>query len=201
MSDTPLTPEAPPTVVHGMIAEFNDVDSIMHAAEAVRDAGYKKWDVHTSFPIHGIDEAMGIKPTILPWIVLACGLTGMMSGLVLTLYTMSTYFDVDHLPQALRGYEFFISGKPLAALPAYIPVVFETTILFSAFGAVFGMFGLNLLPQHNNPLFTSERFRRATADKFFVAIESRDRKFDAERSADFLRDLGATAVELIEDEA
>ncbi len=191
-----------PAKLHGIIAEFETVNDIMRAAKKTRDEGFKRWDVHSPFPIHGIDAAIGIRPTILPWIVLACGLTGTMVGLMLVLGTMATDFDVPGLPGAvapIRGYKFLISGKPFNSLPAFIPVIFETTILLSAFGAVFGMLIMNRLPKLANPLLKSVNFRRSTADRFFIEVEARDRRFDKDKTAEFLKGLGAVSVELIED--
>ena len=171
----------------GLMAEFDNVDSVMAAARVIRDRGFSRWDVHSPFPIHGIDEAMGTRRTMLPWIVLVCGLTGLLAGLGLELFTNS--FD----------YKFLISGKPFLSIPAFIPVVFETTVLLSAFGAVFGMLGLNKLPMLYHPLFNSERFRRVTNDRFFVVIDSSDPKFDETRTAELLRTLQPVALERVED--
>jgi hypothetical protein len=183
----------------GVVAEFDTVEAVMAAAKAVRDAGYKYFDVHSPFPIHGIDAAMGIKTTVLPWIVLICGLGGIVMGLTLTIYTMGSYVDIPAMPEPLKGYEYLVSGKPHNSLPAWIPVVFECCILFSAFGAVFGMFLLNRLPLLYHPVFRSGRFRRVTDDRFFVFVESRDEKFDADDTAKLLRDKGALSIEQIED--
>lgn len=191
-----------PGKLHGIIAEFQTVNDIMHAAKKTRDEGFKHWDVHSPFPIHGIDAAMGIRPTILPWIVLICGITGTILGLLLTIGTMAYDFALPGLPGAaapIRGYTFMISGKPFNSLPAYIPVIFETTILLSAFGAVFGMLILNRLPKLANPLFKSNNFRRSTADRFFIEVQARDRRFDKDKTAEFLKGLGAVSIELIED--
>lgn len=200
--------EGPTVVEHeqprlfGIIAEFDDVTEVTVAARACRDAGYRLFDVHSPFPIHGIDEAIGIRPTILPWIVLGCGIGGLIGGLVLCLFTMATDIGLPGpgLTDRLHGYQYMISGKPYASLPAFIPVVFETTILIASFGAVFGMFLLNKLPLLSHPLFTSDRFRRATDDRFFLAIEAKDGKFDPHRTAAFLREHGATTTELIQDD-
>lgn len=192
-----------PRKLHGIIAEFQTVNDIMHAAKKTRDEGFKHWDVHSPFPIHGIDAAMGIRPTILPWVVLICGITGTILGLLLTIGTMATdSIDLPGLPGAaapIRGYTFMISGKPFNSLPAYIPVIFETTILLSAFGAVFGMLVMNRLPKLANPLFKSNNFRRSTADRFFIEVQARDRRFDKDKTAEFLKGLGAVSIELIED--
>jgi len=205
LMDPPTTDPATatPQKLHGIIAEFTTVNGIMKAAKKTRDEGFKYWDVHTPFPVHGIDRAMGIRATILPWIVLICGLTGTIVGMSLAIGTMATdSIDLPGLPGAaapIRGYKFLISGKPFNSFPAFIPVIFETTILLSAFGAVFGMLLLNRLPKLSNPLLKSMNFRRSTADRFFIEVEARDRRFDKDKTAEFLKGLGATSVELIED--
>jgi hypothetical protein len=178
--------EAPPQLT-GLIAEFTTVDEILGGARRVRTAGYKIWDVHSPFPIHGIDAVIGIRPTILPWIVLCGGLSGLGWALLLQWWTNA----ID--------YPFLISGKPLFSLPANIPVIFEGTVLCSALSAVVGMFALNRLPLHYNPIFKSKRFRRVTDDRFFIYIDASDGKFDEKGTSEFLTSLGAAAVERIED--
>ena len=186
-SEYPPGPELTEVELQGLLAEFPDVDSIMGAGRKVRSAGYKVWDVHSPFPIHGIDAIIGIRPTVLPWLVLCGGLTGLSFGLGLQWYCNA--YD----------YQFPISGKPFFSLPANIPVIFECTVLFSALTAVFGMFGLNRLPMLYNPLFKSNRFRRVTNDQFFIWIDSSDAKFNETKTAEVLTSIGATAVERIED--
>ncbi len=181
----------------GILAEFEDINTLMAAAEKVRDAGYKKWEAYTPFPVHGLDTAMGHEPTKLPWIVLAGGLTGMMTGLFLVWWTNATSFE--GLPYVIRGYQFHISGKPYFSLPANIPPIFELTILFSAFCAFFGMLVLNGLPKFYHPVFTKKRFDRATQDRFFIAIESDDPRYDRPSIEKALRDAGATAIEAMEE--
>lgn len=177
--------EAPELV--GVLAEFDNVDKVMRAAEMVRRAGFTRWDVHSPFPIHGIDYVMGIKPTILPWLVLGMGLAGLAGGIALQWYANA------------YAYQFVISGKPFWSLPANIPVAFETTILCAAYTAVFGMIALNRLPQLYNPLFKIPRFKRVTQDRFFVAIDAADPRFDEGRVTEFFNRLGALAVERVED--
>jgi len=184
--------EAPVDVVEerhltGVLAEFDNVDAVMKAARTVRDAGFKRWDVHSPFPMHGIDNAMGIRPTILPWLVLGAGLTGLTVGAALIWYTNG--FE----------YQFYSSGKPVLSVPTWIPIMFELTILFSALTAVFGMIGLNALPMLYNPLFKIERFRRATSDRFFVVIDATDPKFEELQVTQLLQSLDATAIERVED--
>jgi hypothetical protein len=175
-----------PEVV-GVMGEFADVDSVVRAARRVRDAGFTRWDVHSPFPIHGIDAAMGIRPTVLPWLVLGGGAAGLTTGLLLQWYTNA----VD--------YPFLVSGKPFFSLPAFVPVIFELAVLLAALTAVFGMLGLNKLPMLYNPLFKSERFRRVTNDRFFIVIDAADPKFQEPGTSEMLRSMGSIEVEKIED--
>lgn len=180
---------------YGLLAEFENVEQLLAAAKAVRKDGYTRWDVHSPFPVHGMDEAMGMRMTRLPWLVFVMGLIGAFGGLMLVWWTNATSFPVPH---AFRGYPYLSAGKPIFSLPANIPVIFETTVLLAAFGAVFGMLGLNRLPRLFNPLLTSERFRRVTQDRFFISIEAADPRFDRDRTAKLLSNLGAKAVEEVE---
>ena len=183
-------------VLAGVMAEYDNVDAVYAAAEKVRDAGYTRWDVHSPFPIHGIDKAMNIRPTILPWICLGGGLAGLFGGLFLTVWTMATSFDWFG---GLQGYTYLISGKPFASLPQFIPPIFETTILLAAFSAGLGMVALNALPMLYNPLFKSERFRRVTDDRFFVVIDASDPQFDERGTQEMLRETGPLSMELVID--
>lgn len=187
IQDEPAGAEVEAPVLAGYLAEFENVNSVVSAAEAVRDAGYYRWDVHSPFPIHGIDEAIGIRPTFLPWLVLGGGLFGLAAGLWMQWFTNS--YD----------YKLIVSGKPFFSLPAFIPVIFAMVVLCAALTAIFGMLLLNRLPMLYNPLLKSERFRRVTADRFFVVIEASDPQFDETRTAELLRSLGAVAVERFED--
>ena len=182
--------------LYGLLAEFDNPGMLMHAAEQVRDAGYERWDCHTPFPVHGLDGAMGIKMTKLPVIVFFSGLTGAIIGLLLQWFTNATDLMI-YAPMEVTGYPYPISGKPTWSLPANIPVIFEMTILFSAFATVFGMFGLNKLPRLYHPLFNSKAFRGMTTDRFFIAIEADDDKFDLTKTESMLTDIGATYIETV----
>lgn len=185
---------APATAqVYGVLAEFEDVDGLLHAAVGVRDRGFTRWDCFTPFPVHGLNKAMGMRPTVLPYLVLAGGIGGMIGGMMLQLYSMAT--TIDGLPAWIQGYQYLIGGKPFASIPAFIPVSFETTILASAFTTFLGMLLLNGLPRLYHPLFKSARFARATDDRFFIAIECRDPMFDTQKTVELLRTLGAVHVE------
>jgi len=196
--------EAPEPVVAGeslgFLIEFETEETLKTACESVRDAGYSSWDAHTPYPVHGLDEAMGIRPTILPWIVFFGGLTGCMTGLILQAYTngITLPFSLQGTlidPFLPSGYPYITSGKPVFSVPANIPVAFELTILLSAFGAFFGMWGLNQLPRFHHPVFSSERFRRSTQDRYFISIESTDPLFDRDRTLAFAQRLGGSHLE------
>ncbi|GAB4197999.1 MAG: DUF3341 domain-containing protein [Sandaracinaceae bacterium] len=171
------------------LAEFETPKDVFRAAEKVRDAGYRRWDVHTPFPVHGMDRAMGLSDSRLGWIVLACGLTGCSLAFLLIWFTNG----VD--------YPIVIGGKPPFSFPSMVPVMFELTILLSAFGAVLGMLGLNQLPRHHHPVFYSERFERGTDDRFFISVEASDEKFDLEGTRALLESLSPTHLELIQEES
>lgn len=187
--------------LRGLLLELDSPGALITAAEKVRDAGYRKWDTHSPFPVHGIDAAMGVRMTRLPWIVFGLGCCGLVAGLLLQWWTNATGADdFGFVPTFVQGYNYIISGKPEFSLPANIPIIFETTVLLAAFGAVFGMLAMNNLPQHSNALFNSERFKRVTTDRFFVAIDARDPRFDATQTAAFLETLDGVAVERIEED-
>jgi hypothetical protein len=179
--------EAAAVEVVALLAEYETVDAVVSAADAVRKAGFTRWDVHSPFPIHGIDDVMGIRPTILPWLVLGGGLFGLFGALWLQWYCNA--YD----------YPILISGKPFWSLPANIPIIFECTVLIASITATFGMFGLNQLPMLYNPLFKSNRFRRVTDDRFFIVIDASDKRFDQRETTELLMDSGAVAVERVED--
>lgn len=169
----------------GVLAEFETPGDLVRAAEQVRDAGYRRWDAHTPFPIHGLDGAMGIKDTALGWIVFGGGLLGCLTG-VLMQWWMNA---ID--------YPFVISGKPLWSLPANIPIIFELTILFSALSAFFGMLILNQLPMHHHWAFFNPRFERVTSDRYFITIEASDPSFDIVESCALLDSAGSINTETI----
>ncbi|MEM7453048.1 MAG: quinol:electron acceptor oxidoreductase subunit ActD [Planctomycetota bacterium] len=174
----------------GMLAQFDDPHTLVAACDNARQFGYEKMDAYSPFPVHGIDPALGISRTKLPFIVLAIGLGAVAIGLGMQYYTNAA----DWSP-IFPGYAFKISGKPIFSLPANIPVTFEVIVLSSAFATFFGMWGLNKLPMFANPLHRISRFRRATNDKFFLMIESADGKFDEEQIRGQFNSWGATAIE------
>jgi hypothetical protein len=181
-----LMPELPKGPYFGILAEFGTPAELYHACERVRDEGFTRWDAHTPFPVHGLDRAMGLKRSPLPWIVLVMGLMGAALGFLLQYWVHTA------------AYPLVISGKPFNAWPAFIPITFEVAVLFASGGAVFGMLGLNRLPMHHHPLFRSKVFERVTDDAFFISIESWDPRFDSSATRKLLESLGARSVELLE---
>lgn len=169
------------------LAKYENTADILHAAEKVRKAGYTKFDVHTPFPVHGMDAAMGLPDSVVGWIVFGGGLTGV-SCAYLMMWWMG---GVD--------YPLIVGGKPGFTLPSSVPIMFELMVLFSAFGALFGMLALNKLPRHHHPVFESETFREATDDKFFISIEAEDPKFELSETKSMLETTHPTIVELVEE--
>jgi hypothetical protein len=180
-----LRASLPPGELFGALAEFATPAELYHACEGVRDAGYTRWDAHTPFPIHGLERAMGLRASRLPWVVLVTAVLGAAGGMGLQGWVSTI------------AYPLVISGKPFFSWPAFIPITFELGVLGGAFGAVLGMLAFNQLPTLHHPLFASARFERASDDGFFISIESWDPRFDADRTVDLLRRLGAKEVELV----
>ena len=180
----------------GLLAQFDDPDSLVHACDQARQAGYTKTDAYSPFPVHGIDPALGIKRTILPFIVLGIAMGAVVIGLGMQWYTNGGMKNISTAESPVfPGYRFNISGKPIFSLPANIPVTFEVIVLSSAFAAFFGMWFLNKLPMLSNPLHRISRFKRATNDKFFLMIEQNDSKFDRSSTESQLNEWGAVAIE------
>ncbi len=175
--------------VYGLLAEFADPSALLHAAEKTRKAGYRHFDVHSPFPIHGMDKAMGLGNSLVGFFTLGGGITGFALAYWLQWWTGAVAYPLN------------ISGKPFFAIEPSIPVIFELTVLFSAFGAVAGMFALNGLPRPHNPLFYSRNFARATDDAFFLHIAASDKRFDLEETRRFLTDVGGRNIELLTEES
>lgn len=177
---------APGGGVWGLMAEFPDVASVYHAAEKVRDAGYTKWDTYAPFPIHNMDEAMGLPRSKVAWVMGTAAATGLACAIAMQWWMSGT------------DYPIVTAGKPYVAWEQFMPVMFELSVLFSAFGALLGMLALNKLPMWYHPLLKKEKFLRVSDDKFFIAIEAADPKFDPERTRQLLAGAGASSVEVVE---
>jgi hypothetical protein len=186
-----VVPPAPPAPLaaspaggaQGLLAEFESPGALFRACERVRDAGFTAWDAHSPFPVHGLDRAMGLGRSWLPWIVLMLAVGGGAAG-----FALQTWVHSFEYPNV-------ISGKPFFAWQAYVPVTFELAVLGGALGAVLGMLALNRLPRHHHPVFESQRFERASDDRFFISIEARDPRFHTGETPELLRSAGAARLE------
>ena len=175
------------TQYYGVVAEFESPAAIYEAARKVTDAGYTRVDSHTPFPVHGMDSALKQPPSHLGWIVVCCGILGISCAQLMMWWTNA--YD----------YPIWVSGKQPYAWPSTIPITFELMVLLSAFGAVFGMFGINRLPRLHHPIFQHSTIVRASDDRFFLSIEATDAKFDRNETMRFLEKLGGKHVELLEE--
>jgi hypothetical protein len=173
-------PALPP--IYGLMAEFDAPGEIVTAAEKVMEAGYRKVEGYTPYPIEELSEALDHHKSYVPLLVLIGGITGCLAGYGLEYYTQVISYPMN------------IGGKPVHSWPAFIPPAFETTILFGAISAVFGMLALNGLPMPYHPVFNVPRFVHASRDRFFLVIESVDPKFQLDETRRFLQGLGALAV-------
>jgi len=171
---------------YGLIAAFDKTPDVYHAAEKVRDAGYRHWDVITPFPVHGLDKAMGLKRSIVPRISLAGGLTGFCTGMTMIWWTDA--FD----------YPLLVGGKPFFSPMFAFPVSYELTILFTAFATIIGMFVVNGLPMHYLPVLKHDEIRRGMDDTFFIVIEARDPRFNLENTKALLEKAGGRDVRELE---
>jgi len=175
-----------PGGIYGLMAEFDDPHALVAAAKRTYAAGYRKVDTFSPYPIEEAWEAIGHNDRRLSRIVLAGGLTGLLTGIALQEWVHTIAYPIN------------IAGKPLNSWPQFVPVCFELTILFAALSAVIGMVVLNGLPQPYHPVFNVERFSRASRDRFFLVVEAADPKFDRKQTAEFLKGLSATEVNEVE---
>ena len=176
--------QAPP--LYGVIAEFEGPNELVHAARRVYEAGYRRINGYSPYPIEELSEAIGFTHTSLPLIVFIGGLVGGIGG-----FFMQYWIEV-------LNYPINVGGKPYNSWPAFIPITFEMTVLVAAFSAVLGMLILNKLPQPYHPVFNLPNFALATRDRFFLAVEANDPKFNHSEVVDLLKSLNAVAVNDVE---
>lgn len=171
--------------IYGIIAQFASDHALLEAIHRTRQAGYRKIEAYTPFPVHGLSEALELKPTRLPAIIFTGGLTGVLIGLGMQWSSAAWFFPLN------------VAGKPYFSWPAFVPITFECMILGAALSAVFGMLGLNGLPQPYHALFNSNAFSLASRDKFFLCVESDDARFDPAQTRVFLESLGPEWIEVV----
>ena len=175
-----------PVGTYAIVAEFTSAEALLEAAEKTGAEGYRQTDAYTPFPVHGLSDALRFHDIRMPWCIFCGGLIGAFTGFTLQWYT------------ATIDYPLSVGGKPFNSLPSFFPVTFECTILFSALTAFLLTFGMNGLPKPYHPIFNTPGFQGATKDKFFLAIETTDPKFDTVETKAFLEGLGAVAVSEVE---
>ena len=173
---------------YGIMAEFSTPGELLHAAEKVRAAGYRRWDVFTPFPIHGIDQVMGLKNSLVGWVSLVMGAGAFLSVVFLIWFTNA--FD----------YPLIVGGKPMFSLPMTFVPAYIMLIMGGAVGALLGMLGLNQLPRLHHPLLGKKRFALASRDRFILVIGAQDEKFCARETKQLLEAIGGTHVEIVEDQ-
>ncbi len=172
--------------LYGLMAEFDDPNSLVAAARRTHEAGYRRFDAYTPFPIEELHEAIHARRAAVPLIVLLGGIVGGLSGFGLQDW-------VSAFAEPLN-----IGGRPYHSWPAFIPITFEMTVLFASLAGVVGMLVLNGLPRPYHPVFNAPRFELASRDRFFLCIESADRQFDAAATRTFLASLGPREVTDVE---
>lgn len=172
---------------YGIIAAFDTVPDVFQACERVRDAGYSRWDTITSFPIHGLDAAMGMRRSKVPRFSLAGGITGFCTGMSF-IWWAGAY-----------EYPLIVGGKPYFSPMFAFPVSYELTILFTAFATIGGMFFLNKLPMHYHPVLKAPQYVRALDDRFYIVIESADPKYNATETRALLERAGGKDIVEIEE--
>ncbi len=172
--------------LHGIVAEYDDPDDLLHAAKDAWKEGYREMDAYSPFPIHGLAEALGFyRPGVAPFTLVA-GLAGAAGG-----FLLQVIGRVYHYP-------YLIGARPQFSWPAFIPITFELMVLFSAFTTGFAMILLNGLPRPHHPIFNAENFDRASSDRFFLCIESSDTRFDKEKTKSFLQGMHPTPLNVSE---
>jgi len=175
--------------LYGMAAEFSSAAELYHAAEKIRDAGFRRWDVHSPFPIHGMDQAMGLGKSWLSGPVFIGGLVGLLTAVAL-----------EFIPSSFL-YPMIVHGKPtdFMTVPAFFPIMFELTVLFTAFTTVAALCFFTWLPKWYHPLFNWDRFAQVTDNGFFLVIEARDPKFSEARTRRLMEEIGGAHISLVHD--
>jgi hypothetical protein len=163
--------------LYGLLAEFEGPTGLVRAVRAARAAGYRRLDAYTPFPVEELAEALEFRRTRMPLVMFIGGVVGCVGGYLLQYWISAIDYPIN------------VGGRPLNSWPAFIPVMFELTVLCASLAGVLGLLGLCGLPRPHHPLFGVPRFALATRDRFFLCIESRDRRFDEAATRNFLAEL------------
>jgi hypothetical protein len=170
------------TSLYGLLAEFDNPEEIVEAADAARAAGYRKLDAYTPFPVEGLPEAIGFRRTRLPLIIFIGGLLGCIGGFALQYWCAKVDYPIN------------VGGRPLNSWPMFVPVTFEVTILSAALAAVVGLFALNGLPMPYHPVFNVPEFALASRNRFFLCLEASDPIFDVDKARNLFARLNARGI-------
>jgi len=172
----------PAPTLHGIGAEFPSAAALLNAAEKIHALGFRRWDVYSPFPIHGMDHAMGFKRSRVSLFSLLGGITGLSTAFALIYYTSAI------------NYPLIVQGKPYFALEPSMPIFFELTVLLTAFGTIIGLLLLTLMPRLHHPVFNWDRFKKVTDDGFFLVLEATDPRFQPDSSRKLLTEIGGTHI-------
>ncbi len=168
-------------VIGGIAGIFLTEDSVVNAARKVREAGYTKLEALSPYPIHAMEEACGIKRSAIPYVTFGAGVVGLAAALALTYYTSVIDWAIN------------IGGKPFFSLPAFVPIMFELTVLFAALSSVGAFFYFCGMPKKTVPPIDKD----LTCSKFAVFIPEDDEGYNYDRCEKMLKDLGAAEVKKV----
>jgi hypothetical protein len=166
----------------GLAAEFVDADDLMVAIQKLRDQGYRELDAFSPHPIEGLDEVLSLGRSRLNWMVFPLGMGGAIGAFFIQVYCNAWSYPIN------------VGGRPPFAWVSNIPITFETGILAAAFSVFIGLFWVIGLPNLTHPLFKVDGFERATLDRYWLAVDWTEPRFDRARTAEELRRLGAVRV-------
>ncbi|MBU0753645.1 MAG: DUF3341 domain-containing protein [Planctomycetes bacterium] len=166
----------------GLAGLYDQPDALIHAAEKVRDAGYRRWDCHTPYPVHGLDHAMGIKESPIPYFCLTAGFIGVGVALLMQWWMSAVDYPVR------------IGGKPLFSWPAFVPITFELFVLFAALATMGSILVLCKLGRWHSPLHDTGIMGEVTSCRYAVVLEAKDRLFTEERARAILQEAGCTDI-------
>jgi hypothetical protein len=172
--------------LYGVIAEFEHAEDVVKAARQTYEAGYRRMDAYSPFPVEGLSEALGFRDHHVPWIMFIGGVVGCVGGFGFLTWALGWDYPLN------------IGGRPRISWPMYIPITFEITVLLSALSGIVGMFWLNGLPKPYHPVFDAPDFELASSSRFFLCIESEDPHFDRVKTRQFMETLGAAQVSEVE---